>query len=334
MKAMSLAKPGGLDQLTAIDMPESRHPSSNEIKVRIEASSLNYHDYVVVTGMTPAADGRIPLSDCAGRVTAMGESVTQFKVGDMVISTFFPKWADGPLLGDGFRTVPGDGVDGYALEWVTAPETEFTPAPTGYDALEAATLPCAGVTAWRALMTEGGIRPGDVVLVQGTGGVSIFALQFAKMVGAKVVATSSSDAKLQRLKEMGADVLINYRDNPDWGSIARRACKGGVDRVVEVGGPGTLEQSIAAVKNGGHIALIGILSGFSGPVSTSALMAKQIRLFGLTVGTHQHQRDMVRAINASGLRPIVDRSFPLTELAEAFRYQATGQHFGKICIEI
>lgn len=334
MKAMRLRHPAGIDNLRLEEMDPPGPPGKGEIRVRIRASSLNYHDYIVVTGGIPTPDGRIPMSDGAGEVVAVGAGVTEFAVGDPVVSTFFPNWLDGRAIPGGFAGVPGDGADGYAVEEVVAPATAFTRAPRGWSHAEAATLTCAGLTAWRALVTEGGIKPGDTVLVQGTGGVSIFALQFAKAAGATVIATSSSDAKLERLKAMGADHLINYRATPGWGQAAAKLTGGGVDHVVEVGGAGTLPESIAAIRIGGHISLIGVLAGYAGPVPTVQLMAKQIRLIGITVGTRREQQDMVRAVEANGIRPVIDRHFPLAELGAAFRHQESGAHFGKIVVDI
>lgn len=334
MKAMRLRHPAGIDNLRLEEMDPPGPPGTGEIRVRIRASSLNYHDYIVVTGGIPTPDGRIPMSDGAGEVVAVGAGVTEFDVGDPVVSTFFPNWLDGRAIPGGFAGVPGDGADGYAVEEVVAPATAFTRAPRGWSHAEAATLTCAGLTAWRALVTEGGIKPGDTVLVQGTGGVSIFALQFAKAAGATVIATSSSDAKLERLKAMGADHLINYRATPGWGQAAAKLTGGGVDHVVEVGGAGTLPESIAAARIGGHISLIGVLAGYAGPVPTVQLMARQIRLIGITVGTRREQQDMVRAVEANGIRPVIDRHFPLAELGAAFRHQESGAHFGKIVVDI
>ncbi|MFQ3595742.1 MAG: NAD(P)-dependent alcohol dehydrogenase [Sphingomonadaceae bacterium] len=334
MKAMRLRHPAGIDNLRLEEMDPPRDPGPGEIRVRIRASSLNYHDYIVVVGGIPTPDGRIPMSDGAGDVTAVGEGVSEFAVGDAVVSTFFPNWLDGAPVPGGFAGVPGDGADGYAVEEVVRPATAFTRAPRDYSHAEAATLTCAGLTAWRALVTEGRLKAGDTVLVQGTGGVSIFALQFAKAMGATVIATSSSDAKLERLKALGADHLINYRAVPDWGRKAAELAGGGVDHVVEIGGAGTLPESITAARIGGHIALIGVLAGYAGPVPTVQLMAKQIRLIGITVGTRREQLDMVRAVEANGIRPVIDRHFPLAELGAAFRHQESGAHFGKIAVDI
>ena len=303
--------------------------------MRLRASSLNYHDYMVATGAMKAEDGRIPLSDGAGEVLAIGEGVSEFAVGDHVVSTFFPTWLDGANTLGGFAAVPGDGIDGYAREEVTTAATSFTRMPKGYDFAEAATLTCAGVTAWRALVTDGPLIAGQWVLVQGTGGVSIFALQIAKAMGARVIATSSSDAKLERLVELGADHVLNYRTQQDWGEQARRISGGGVHHVIEVGGAGTLTQSIIAARNCGHIALIGVLAGVEGNVPTVLLMGKQIRLQGLTVGSRRDQIDFIAAIEATGLRPVIDeRRFALEDLAKAFAYEKAGGHFGKICITI
>jgi NADPH:quinone reductase-like Zn-dependent oxidoreductase len=334
MKAIVLRSPGGLNRLELIEMPDPGPPGPGEIRVRLHASSLNYHDYLVATGRIPTADGRIPMSDGAGVVEAVGEGVTEFAVGDNVISCFFPAWQDGPPAVGDFSTVPGDGVDGYAREAVVRPATWFTPAPRGLSHAEAATLPTAGLTAWRALVVDGGLKAGDVVLVLGTGGVSIFALQIAKVMAATVIATSSSDAKLERVGAMGADFTINYRQHADWGTRARDWTGGrGVDHVIEVGGPGTLAQSFTAVRVGGHIPLIGVLTGLGGEVPTAALMAKQARLQGLIVGNRRHQMELVRAIDATGLRPVIDRSFALAEIADAFRHEESGVYFGKICLE-
>lgn len=334
MKVVRLRQPAGLDNLKLEEMAAPAAPGPGEIHVRLRASSLNYHDYIVVVGGIPTPDGRIPMSDGAGEVLAVGEGVSEFAVGDAVVSTFFPNWLDGQPIPGGFAGVPGDGADGYAREEVVAPATAFTRAPRGYSPAESATLTCAGLTAWRALVTEGRLKAGDTVLVQGTGGVSIFALQFAKAMGATVIATSSSDEKLERLRAMGADHLINYREVPSWGAKAAELAGGGVDHVVEIGGAGTLPESITAARIGGHISLIGVLAGYAGPVPTVLLMSKQIRLIGITVGTRREQQDMVKAVEANGIRPVIDRHFPLAELAAAFRHQESGAHFGKIVVDI
>lgn len=333
MKAIRCVAPGGLDALTHTDIPDAPDPGPGEIRVRLRASSLNFHDYGIVSGMMPTEDGRIPMADGAGEVEAAGDGAP-FAVGDRVVSTFFPDWAAGPPpIGD-FSTTPGDGVDGYARDYVTLPARFFTRAPEGWSHEEAATITTAGLTAWRALVVDGGLKAGDDVLVLGTGGVSIYALQIAKAMGARVFATSSSDEKRKRLEELGATATVNYKDTEDWGDEIARLSGGGVDHVIEVGGPATLAQSIKACRIGGHMALIGVLTGRSGEIPTAAMMAKQQRLQGLIVGSHEMQNDMVRGMEATGLRPVIDRTFALAELADAFRHQESGDHFGKICVTI
>ncbi len=334
MKAIRLRSPGGLGNLAVADIDPAAAPGVGEIRVQLHASSLNYHDYGVCSRDGWQADGRIPMSDGAGVVEAVGAGTTEFAAGDHVVSCFFPTWQDGPATIGNFKTVPGDGVDGYAREAVTVAATAFTQAPKGFSHAEAATLTTAGLTAWRALVVEGGVKAGDTVLVLGTGGVSIVALQFAKLMGASVVATSSSDEKLERVRALGADHTVNYKRHEDWGVRVRDWTGGrGVDHVIEVGGPGTLPQSIAAVRVGGCISLIGVLTGRGGEVPTAALMARQARLQGIIVGSRREQVDMVRAIEATGYRPVIDRSFALEQIADAFRFQASGAHFGKICLE-
>lgn len=333
MKAIALRSPAGLDRLLVEDRPDPGEPGAGEIRVALHGSSLNFHDLGVATGRMPAADGRIPLADGAGVVERVGAGVTEFAPGDRVVSCFFPDWQDGaPQAGD-FRRTPGDGIDGFAQEYVVRPATAFTHAPRQFDAVEAATLTTAGLTAWRALVVDGQLKAGDVVLLLGTGGVSIWALQIAKLMGATVAITSSSGEKLERARQLGADFGVNYREQAEWGRAVRDWTGGrGVDHVVEVGGPGTLAQSIAAVRMGGHIALIGVLTGASGEVPTAALMARQARLQGLIVGSRRAQQDLVRALDASSIRPVVDRRFALDRLAEAFRLEMAGGHFGKIGI--
>ncbi|ROZ75071.1 NAD(P)-dependent alcohol dehydrogenase [Ramlibacter sp. WS9] len=339
MKAVILRKPGGLDKLELTEMGEPAAPGPGEISVRIRASSINYHDYLVVAGVAPAADGLVPLSDGAGEVTAVGEGVADYQVGDKVISTFFPDWLDGePLNRFGAQllaSVPGDGANGFAREFVTAPASAFTQAPKGLTYAESASLVCAGLTAWRALVVEARVKAGDTVLLQGTGGVSLFALQFAKAMGANVIATSSSDEKLERLKALGAQHVINYRTEPKWGALARKLTGGrGVDHVVDVGGPATLPQSFSACRVGASVALVGLLTGHEGPLPTTVMMGRQLRINCIMVGSHKSQADMVRAVEANNIRPIIDSHFALPELADAFRHQETGKHFGKIAIDI
>ncbi|MCC6708669.1 MAG: NAD(P)-dependent alcohol dehydrogenase [Gammaproteobacteria bacterium] len=332
MKVAYVKNPASLANLLIGERADPK-PAAGEVCVRVRASSLNYHDYAVVSGMLPVSDGRIPMSDGAGEVVAVGAGVSRFAVGDKVMSTFFPNWAGGPVSGERTRGVPGDHVDGLAAEYVVMPATAFTRMPRGYSFEEAATLPCAALTAWRALFVENAVKPGDVVLTQGSGGVSVFALQLAKAAGAQVIATSSSSAKLDRLAALGADHLIDYRQTQEWGVKARELTGGrGVDVVVEIGGAGTLAQSIEATRIGGHISLIGVLAGWSGDVPTAAVMWKNIAVKGITVGSIEDQEAMVSALEAAAIKPVIDRSFALDEIAAAFEHQAAQKHFGKICL--
>ena len=339
MNLIRLAQPASLDNLR-LASAEPRPPGPGEVLLRVRASSLNYHDWCVVVGEIPAADGRVPMSDGAGEVLEVGPpagdgTTAPFAKGDAVMSTFFPRWRDGPVGKDVVRSVPGDDADGFASEYVTVPASWLTRQPRGYTHAQAATLPCAALTAWRALMVDGPLVSGETVVVQGTGGVSIFALQFAKAAGATVVATSSSDEKLERLKALGADHVVNYRSQPQWSRFVNEVTGGiGADHVVEVGGAQTLSQSLRACRIGGHVSMIGVLSGREAPVSTALLMTKNIRLQGVTVGSHRHQREMVRAIEATGIVPVIDSHYPLARIADAFRHQHSGKHFGKIVLDI
>jgi NADPH:quinone reductase-like Zn-dependent oxidoreductase len=334
MRVIRLRAPKGLEglQLATEEVPE---PRAGEVLVRIRATSLNAHDDMLLKGMRPTHGERVPMTDGAGEVVAVGEGVDAFEVGDNVVSTFYPYWMGGGMTSEVKAVIPSEDIDGYAREYACAPAHFFTRAPTGLTHVQAATLPCAGVTAWRSLVTCGQVKPGDDVLVLGTGGVSLFALQFAKAAGARVIATSSSEEKLEKLRRLGADAVVNYKTIPDWGHKARELTDGrGVDHVIEVGGPATLMQSIASCRTGGHIALIGVLTGFAGELVIPALFANQIRTSGISIGNRADQLDMIRAIDANRLKPVVDRTFPLEEITAAFRYYETKHHFGKICVSL
>ncbi len=336
MKAIRIRNPANLDNLYA-DTTCVPAPMAGEIKVRIHAASLNFRDGLVVNGFFPVADGRIPLSDGAGVVIEVGEHVTEFNVGDAVVSVFHPAWQDGHIERSQLTTSPGGpAVDGFACEYVTRAANQFTRAPNGLHYAESATLPCAGVTAWRAVITDGQVQPGSWVLIQGTGGVSIFALQFAKAAGARVIATSSSAEKLQQLQNLGADHVINYNDTPNWGEVAATLTGGvGVDHVIEVGGPNTMAQSFIAARTGAHIAIIGAVAGFTTDTIPFAIVqAKRLRLQGVTVGSKQDQLDMIAAIEANTIKPVISHRYPLDQLASAFRQLQTGGHVGNIVIDI
>lgn len=334
---MKIAAVRSLDGASKIVIEErdAPRPAAGEVLVRVHASSLNFHDFAVISGMIKTTDGRIPMSDGAGEVLEVGAGVTQWRPGDKVLSTFFPGWSAGSPSLARLGGVPGDNADGFAAEQVAVPATALTRMPKDWSYEQAATLPCAALTAWRAVFVEAQIKPGDIVLTQGSGGVSIFALQFAKAAGATVIATSSSNEKLAKLKALGADHLINYKERADWGRAAAELTGGaGVDLVVEIGGAGTLTQSMLAARIGGHVSMIGVLAGVAGEVPTALLMSKNLRVQGITVGSHQDQVDMINAIDANGLRPVIDSTYPLDRLAEAFAHQISQAHFGKICVSI
>jgi NADPH:quinone reductase-like Zn-dependent oxidoreductase len=332
MRAMVLEGGAGLDHLKLAERPDPT-PGPGEVLVRLSAASINYRDLATVTMMAPQRP-LIPLSDGAGVVEAVGAGVTRVGVGDLVTPGFFPHWTSGRLTPQRLAALGGV-LDGVACEAIALTAEGVTKAPAGWTAAEAATLPCAAVTAWRGLIVEGKLRAGETVLVQGTGGVSIFALQFAKLAGARVIVTSSSDEKLERAKGLGADATINYRTTPDWAKAARELTGGrGVDHVVEVGGAGTFQQSIAACALGGSIAVIGVLSGFVKDLNVAAMFGANLHINGITVGSREHAEDMVAAIEGGGLKPVIDRHYRLEQLPEALALMQSGGHFGKVVIDI
>ena len=333
-RAIYLKAGGGYDNVFLGNLDIS-DPMNDEVQIRLLASSLNYHDYAVVSGVWGPSEQRIPMADGAGEVIKVGGAVKELKVGDHVCTTFFPGWLDGSPNVQGFETVPGDGIDGYARELVNLQAGSLTLAPDKWTHEQSATLTTAGLTAWRALFEDYDLKEKHTVLIQGTGGVSIFALQFAKSIGAKVIATSSSDEKIKKLKTLGADYCINYKKNSKWSEEILSFTKGqGVDHVIEVGGPETLGESINSVKVGGHISVIGILSGLQGNLDFVNALLKQVTLQGILVGSRTHQERMITYINKTKLFPIIDRVFELEDIVSAFQYQETNQHFGKICLKI
>ena len=331
VKRIELNSPSSIENLNLVEA-ERPNPKNDELLVQVLASSLNFHDYLVATGILPAARGRVPLSDGVGKVIAVGNGVTDFKPGDRVLGTFFPDWIDGSSTAAKISRMRGDQVDGFACQHVALPSQAFTKAPACLTDIEAATLPCAGLTAWRALMAEGGVKPGETVLIEGTGGVSIFALQFARMAGASVIGLSSSEEKLARLKQLGAQHVLNYRDDPNWGAKVREITGGvGADHIMEVVG-GDLTQALQACRVSGRLYIIGALSRKPIEFPARLVINGNVRIIGLTVGSRIHQLEMVQAIETNGLKPVVDRIFPLSELKAAFRHQEAKAHFGKICI--
>lgn len=334
MKSLRFVAPG-FENLKLVDVAEDTGPGPGEIAVRVLGSSLNGHDLNVAMGRLPVDPGRVLLTDGAGVVEAVGEGVTEFQIGDAVVSTFFPDWVDGDAPLASFARTPGDGLDGHGQTLVVRAAQGYTRAPKGWSHLESATLPTAGLTAWRALFGEGHLKAGDHVLLLGTGGVSMWALQMAVKLGAHVIVTSSSDEKLERAQSLGASHTINYRATADWGAQVNALTDGrGVDLVVETGGPGTLPQSINAVRIGGKIVLVGVVTGITGNIPTAVLMGKQISLKGVTVGSRHDQLEMINLLESMNIRPVIDAVFPIAEIVDAFRLQASGDHFGKICIEV
>lgn len=321
--------------LTEADIPQ---PQPGEVLVRVRACSLNYRDQLIPQGKYMGgtiAQDIVPLSDGAGDVVALGAGVTRFAVGDRVAGTFFQNWVDGPPHPQGGPALGAPPAPGMLADYVCLPEAGLVPIAQTLSFEEAATLPCAGVTAWNALME--GPRPtlvGETVLVLGTGGVSLLALQIAKAAGATVIATSSSDAKLARVRDLGADIGINYTTTPSWGAEAVRCTDGrGIDHVVEVGGAGTLAQSIQAVGFAGEIALIGVLTR-EGDTSPHALMFKGASLRGIFVGSRGMAERLNSFVDAHGIKPVIDRTFPMTEAKAAYAYQASSSLFGKVVITL
>ncbi len=334
MKVIELRDKFGLDSLTFAERPEPR-PGAGQVLVKVRAFSLNYRDLLVVKGVyNPKLRlPLIPLSDGVGTIAGVGEGVTRVKAGDRVAGCFMQDWPAGELTEAKAKSSLGGGIDGVLAEYVTLREDGVVHVPDHLSDEEAATLPCAAVTAWHALVSAGRLKAGDTVLVQGTGGVSLFALQFAKLLGARVIVTSSSDAKLARALQLGASDGINYKSTPEWDKRVRELTGNvGVDHVVEVGGAGTLARSLRAVRMGGQISLIGVLSGGSGEVNPLPILMKSIRVQGIYVGSREMFEAMNRAIALHKLRPVVDRVFAFQEAREALRYMESAAHFGKICI--
>lgn len=325
-----------LDNLVQVEL-ERPKPGPGDVLVRMRAASLNYRDQAIVNGAYytgPVKRDTVPLSDGAGEVVEVGEKVAKFAVGDRVCGAFFPNWVDGqpdpnpPLA-------LGSPLDGTLSEYRVFKERGLVRIPDHLSFEEAATLPCAGVTAWRALMEHGDIRPGMTVLCLGTGGVSIFALQFAKMAGCRAIVTSSSDAKLERARKLGADITINYRTHPEWHEEVMRQTGGrGADYIPEVGGAGTLSRSYQSLAWDGHIVLIGFVAGPAGETSPFGVLRKAGHIHGVFVGPRRSFERMNAAIGANGMRPVVDRVFPFEQAREAFEHQAAGRHFGKVVIAI
>jgi NADPH:quinone reductase-like Zn-dependent oxidoreductase len=322
-----------IDAMDLVEQPEPT-PGPGQIVVRMRAASVNYRDLLTVEGK--GGSYRLPLipfSDGAVEIAAVGEGVTRVSVGDRVCPMFFQSWMDGRPSASSRRLALGGTRPGVLQELLVLDAEGVSLIPSNPAFEEAATLPCAALTAWRALFEEAHIRPGDTVLVQGTGGVSIFGLQFAKLAGAAVIVTSSSDEKLERVKALGADHTINYRSVPEWGKAAADWVGGGVDHIVEVGGKDTLQQSIEAARVGGTILMIGVLSGFAQQIAIPSLFGKNLHVIGLSVGSRRMFEQMASAIERNHMKPVVDRTITFDAVPEALNLMKKGGHFGKIVVK-
>jgi NADPH:quinone reductase-like Zn-dependent oxidoreductase len=336
MKAYQITGTDGLSSLKAVTLAEPK-PGAGEVLLRVRAVSLNYRDYMNVMGIKGVSGPvpRIPCSDGAAEVAAVGEGVANFRPGDRVVCPFMPTWLTGEYSQTHAAQALGGAVDGMLREFAVIRAESLLPVPAHLSLEEAATLPCAAVTAWDALHVRGGLKAGETVLVLGTGGVSIFALQFAKLAGARVLATTSSDAKAQRLLELGADAVHNYKADPAWDDWAlAQTGKRGVDKVIEIGGAETLNRSLKATRFGGHIALIGVLTGTSAEIQTVQILRKGIRLDGIYVGSREMFAQMLAEIERVKMKPVIDSTFDFDDAHAAFQRMESGQHFGKIVIRV
>ena len=336
MKAYELQATGSLDGLKLVDRPEPK-PAHGQIVVRVRAASLNYRDLIVMQG----AYGRVslplvPLSDGAGEVVAVGDGVTRWQPGDRVAGTFFPEWLAGPVTAESTKTALGGGsTTGMLAEFVALSEHGAVRVPEHLSFEEAATLPCAALTAWNALVEQGRVKAGETVVLLGTGGVSIFGLQIAKLHGARTIITSSSDEKLARAVALGADATINYRTTPDWEKKVLELTGGlGADHILEVGGAGTFAKSLRATRLGGHVALIGVLAGVASELRVTDILMRSLRVNGIYVGSREMFESLNRAVTQHQLKLVIDRVFPFAEARAAYEHLQSGKHFGKVVIAI
>jgi NADPH:quinone reductase-like Zn-dependent oxidoreductase len=337
MRALQVTEPWGLDQLKVVEAPDPT-PGPGEVLVRMRAVSLNYRDLLMVNGIygrgTSTGGAITPFSDGCGVVEAVGPGVTRFQVGDRVATMFFQGWIDGAPTLQKLSTALGWPIPGAGRELGVFSQEGLSKVPEFLTDEEVSTLPCAALTAWRALFEDAQPRPGDTVVLQGTGGVSIFGLQFAHAAGLQTIITSSSDEKLGRAKDLGADVGVNYRQEPEWAKPVRAATGGvGADVILEVGGGGTIEQSMRAIRVGGHIAIIGVVAGAGNPFNPAGLIGNSAKLQGLSVGSRVMFEAMCEAIGQHHIRPVVDKVFPWTDARKAFEAMAGGEHFGKIVLK-
>jgi NADPH:quinone reductase-like Zn-dependent oxidoreductase len=325
----------GIENL-AVKEQDTPRPGPHEVLVKMTAASLNYRDYMVVKGVyNPKMKlPMVPLSDGAGVVEEVGAGVTRVKKGDRVAAAFMQTWVDGPPTAEKGKSALGGAISGVLREYAVFHEQGLVHTPDSLTDVEAAALPCAGVTAWHALFEHTATMPGQSVLIQGTGGVSTFALLFGRAAGLRTIVTSSSDEKIARVRELGADETINYKQTPDWEKEARKLTGGaGVDFVIDVGGSDTVPRSLAAVKTGGVVSLIGVLSGVHPSVSPGQILMNSIRMQGIYVGSRSMFERMNRAIAFHNIKPVIDKVFRWTEYAEALRYMEGQSHLGKICLQ-
>jgi NADPH:quinone reductase-like Zn-dependent oxidoreductase len=336
MKAFELQSTGNLDGLVLVERPEPT-AGPGQIVVRVRAAALNYRDLLVMQGAYGRATLPLtPLSDGAGEIVAVGTGVTQWSIGDRVAGTFFPDWHSGPINGAVMKAARGGGVTpGMLAEFVVLSEDGAVRVPKHLSDEEAATLPCAAVTAWNALIEQGNLKSGETVVLLGTGGVSLFGLQIAKLHGARVIITSSSDEKLSRARSLGADHTINYRTIPDWDRQVLELTNGiGTDHVLEVGGAGTFAKSLRATRVGGHVALIGVLAGLAGELRMTDILMKSLRVNGIYVGSRSHFESFNRSVEHHQLKPVIDRSFRLKDCRAAYEHLIGATHFGKVVISL
>jgi NADPH:quinone reductase-like Zn-dependent oxidoreductase len=334
MRAYELQPGDGFDAVTLVDRP-SLALGPHDVRVRIRAASLNFRDLTIIKGARKRKSPIVLASDGAGEVIEIGSAVQRHKVGDRVAGAFFPMWHDGELSDYQHQHALGGTQDGMLTEEAVLPESAWIKFPERLSFEAAATLPCAGVTAFHALHEAGRMRTGDTILVQGTGGVSMFGLQLAKAAGARVIVTSSSAAKRERALALGADHVIDYKADASWGQTARAWTGGrGVDIVIEVGGPGTFDQSVAALRYGGTMSIMGVLTGVRGEINTYGLFHKGLHIAGIYVGTIAMFEALVRAIEVSKIEPIIDRTFSFAEVKQAYAYLASGAHFGKVVVRV
>ena len=337
MRAYQLPKGGaGVDALVEVERPQPK-PAHRQVLVKVKACSLNFRDFAIARGTyrMGVRDNLIPLSDGAGEVAEIGAAVTRVKVGDRVAGNFFQRWSGGEPSAESHKSALGGGIDGMLAEYIVLEEDGVVKIPAHLSLEEGATLPCAAVTVWHAMMEHAKLKAGDTVLLQGTGGVSIFGLQFAKAMGIRAVIISSSDAKLTRAQSLGAAFGINYKTTPDWDKAAIEFTGGvGVDHVVEVGGAATLTRSFGALRSGGKITLIGGLSGGATELNPGLIFSRRANVQGISVGSTQMFEAINRAVEANAIKPVIDKVFPFAEAKAAYHHMASGAHFGKIVIRV